>query len=86
MLQLPDHNLIQDCPTRWGSTLAMLKRVSEQQAAIAAVLMEGRLQHLMPEGEEWNIIENVVNIHIFKEWNIIENIVNIRISSLSGSY
>ena len=45
----------------WGSTLAMLKRVSEQQAAIAAVLMEGRLQHLMPEGEEWNIIENVVN-------------------------
>ena len=86
MLQLPDHNPIQDYPTTWGSTLAMLKRVSEQQAAIAAVLMEGRLQHLMPEGEEWNIIENVVNIHIFEEWNIIENIVNIRISSLSGSY
>ena len=50
MLQLPDHKLIQDYSTRWG-TLAMLKRVFEQQAAVAAVLMEGRLQHLMPEGE-----------------------------------
>jgi len=29
----------------------MLKCVSEQQAAIAAVLIEGKLQHLMPEGE-----------------------------------
>ena len=47
MLQLPDHKLIQDCPTRRDSTLAMLKRVSKQQAAIAAVLLEGRLQHLM---------------------------------------
>ena len=62
MLQLPDHKLIQDCPSRWSSTLAVLKRVSKQQAAIAAVLMEGRLQHLMHEGEEWNIIENLVNI------------------------
>jgi len=32
--------------------LGYAKRVSEQQAAIAAVLMEGKLQHLMPEGGE----------------------------------
>jgi len=43
MLQLPDHKLIQDCPTWWGSTLAMLKCVSEQQAAIATVLIKGKL-------------------------------------------
>ena len=30
----------------------MLQRVSEQQAAIAAVLIEGKAQCLMPEGEE----------------------------------
>ena len=42
MLQLEEHKLIQDCPTRWGSTLLMLHRVSEQQAAIAAVLIEGK--------------------------------------------
>ena len=68
MLQLPDHRLMQDCPTRWEGTLAMLKCVSEQQAAIAAVLIEGKLQHLMPEGEEWNVIDNLVDIiHPFQE-------------------
>ena len=30
MLQLPCHELIQDCVTRWGSTLAMLERLMEQ--------------------------------------------------------
>ena len=62
MLQLEEHKLIQDCPTRWGSTLSMLQRVSEQQAAIAAVLIEGKAQHLMPEGEEWSIIDNLIKI------------------------
>ena len=36
----------------------MLQRVSEQKAAIAAVLIEGKVQYLMPEGEEWSIINN----------------------------
>ena len=43
MLQLPQHQLIQECPTRRGSTLSMLKRLAEQQAAIAAVLMEEKV-------------------------------------------
>ena len=42
LLKLPEHDLVQDCITRWGSTLHMLERIQEQQAAIAAVLMEGR--------------------------------------------
>ena len=42
----------QDCPTCWGSTLGMLERLAEQQAAIAAVLMEGKVRHLMLKGEE----------------------------------
>ena len=62
MLKLPDHKLIQDCVTRWGSTLAMLERLMEQQAAIAAVLMDRKVRHLMPEGEEWTIIEHLVEI------------------------
>ena len=28
----------------------------------AAVLMDGRVRHLMPEGEEWSIIEVLVDI------------------------
>ena len=62
MLKLPQHKLIQDCVTRWGSTLAMLERLMEQQAAIAAVLMEGKVRHLMPEGEEWSVIELLVEV------------------------
>ena len=62
MLQLPQHKLIQDCVTRWGSTLGMLTRLMEQQAAIAAVLMEGKVRHLMPEEAEWAVIELLVDI------------------------
>ena len=34
----------------------------EQQAAIAAVLMEGKVRHLMPESDEWTITEKLVEI------------------------
>ena len=34
----------------------------EQQAPIAALLMDGRVKHLMPDGEEWSIIEVLVDI------------------------
>ena len=53
MLQLPQHKLTQECVTRWGSTLDMLQRLMEQQEAIAAVLMEGKVRYLMPESDEW---------------------------------
>ena len=62
MLKLPQHKLIQACITRWGSTLNMLQRLMEQQAAIAAVLMSGKVRHLMPESDEWVIIEELVDI------------------------
>ncbi|MBN3302803.1 ZBED4 protein, partial [Amia calva] len=38
LLQLPSHKLIMDVTTRWNSTLDMLDRYLEQQAAIAAAL------------------------------------------------
>jgi len=38
LLQLPLHKLIMDVTTRWNSTLDMLDRYLEQQAAIAAAL------------------------------------------------
>ena len=39
LLSLPHHALINDCITRWNSTLEMLERVCEQEPAICAVLM-----------------------------------------------
>lgn len=38
LLQLPPHKLIMDVTTRWNSTLDMLVRYLEQQAAISAAL------------------------------------------------
>lgn len=62
MLDLPEHKLIQEVVTRWGSTLGMLERLMEQQLAIAAVLIDGTARHLMPESGEWTLIEQLVEI------------------------
>ena len=40
----------------------MLTRLMELQAAIADVSMEGKVWHLMPEEEEWAVIELLVDI------------------------
>ena len=62
MLKLPQHQLIQVCATCWGSTLGMLQRLLEQQAAIAALLMGGKGRHLMPESDDWMVVEILVDI------------------------
>ena len=61
-VEIPQHARVQDCITRWGSTLHMLQRLQEQQAAIAATLMESKDTHLMPEGSEWKIIDQLVEV------------------------
>ena len=40
----------------------MLQKLQEQQAAIATTLMESKDTHLMPEGSEWKIINELVNV------------------------
>lgn len=40
-LDLPEHELIHDDVTRWGSTYEMIERFLEQQQAIGAVLATG---------------------------------------------
>ncbi|XP_058906655.1 E3 SUMO-protein ligase ZBED1 [Kogia breviceps] len=47
----------------WGSTLAMLQRLKEQQCAIAGVLLEdSNNHHLMLEAAEWATIEGLVGL------------------------
>ena len=62
LLKIPRHAVVQDCITCWGSTLHMLQRLQEQQAAIAATLMESKDTHLMPEGSEWKVIDQLVEV------------------------
>ena len=41
-LDLPQHKIVGDVVTRWGSTYDMITRILEQQQAISSVLAEDR--------------------------------------------
>ena len=45
-LNLPQHRLIQDKPTRWNSSLYMLQRILEQKVALAAYGIEYSVSQL----------------------------------------
>lgn len=62
-LKIKQHKLIQDCVTRWGSTLSMIERILEQQTAICAVLMENRSDRsLLPTSEEFTVLEELASV------------------------
>lgn len=58
VLGLPQHELIIDVSTRWGSTADMVHRLLEQQQAVCAVFMENRaIWHLNPSDGVYSILE-----------------------------
>ena len=74
LLGLPEHQLINACITRWGSTYEMLKRFIEQQEAICAMLLEdGDNRSLMPSMDEITIIEELIEIlkHFYQATEIL---------------
>ncbi|XP_060786971.1 E3 SUMO-protein ligase ZBED1-like [Neoarius graeffei] len=59
-LNLPQHALKTECPTRWGSRQAMVARILEQQKAIAQVLSNDRKQrHLYLSWQDIDVLEAV---------------------------
>lgn len=60
LLHLPDHKLVHDEPTRWGSTFDMVDRFCEQQQAVCAALAENRNKWcLMPSDTDITTVETV---------------------------
>ncbi|XP_057208062.1 E3 SUMO-protein ligase ZBED1-like [Triplophysa rosa] len=60
-LNLPEHQLKTECPTRWGSRQAMVQRMLEQQTAIVHVLSSDRkARHLTPTWQDIEVLE-VIN-------------------------
>ena len=59
--QLPEHNLIQDVPTRWNSTYLMLQRIAEQKQAITSYCVETPNMPVL-DANEWNMINKVSNL------------------------
>ncbi|RXN13466.1 zinc finger BED domain-containing 1-like protein [Labeo rohita] len=58
-LQIPQHSLILDCATRWGTKQKMVDRVLEQIPAIRRVLGHRRHHHLNPSWQDIAVLESV---------------------------
>ncbi|KAI2662248.1 E3 SUMO-protein ligase ZBED1 [Labeo rohita] len=58
-LQIPQHSLILDCATRWGTKQKMVDRVLEQIPAIRRVLDDRRHHHLNPSWQDIAVLESV---------------------------
>lgn len=59
-LNLPEHSLKTERPTRWGSRQAMIGRVLEQQKAIAEVLYnDTKNRHLTPSWQDIEVQEAI---------------------------
>ena len=59
-LGLPQHCLVTDCATRWGSTQKMIARVLEQEKAIRKVLSDDwKTAHLIPTWQDIDVLESI---------------------------
>ena len=59
-LDLPEHRLMTESPTRWGSRHAMIARVLEQEKAISKVLSADRqTRHLALSWQDIEVLESV---------------------------
>ena len=59
-LGLPQHSLVTDCPTRWGSLIKMIDRILEQEACIRQVLVVDRKNaHLIPTWQDLEVLESM---------------------------
>ncbi|KAK5856931.1 hypothetical protein PBY51_010209 [Eleginops maclovinus] len=62
LLGMKPIQLINDCPTRWNSTYDMICRAADQQAPVAAVIMEKKLSRLELTSVEWTLMEKVKDV------------------------
>ena len=59
-LGVPQHSLVTDCATRWGSQLRMIDRILEQEACIRQVLTVDRKNaHLIPTWQDLDVLESM---------------------------
>lgn len=59
-LKLPEHKLITESPTRWGSRQRMIERFTEQEKAIRHVLSADKTRrHLIPTWQDVDVLESV---------------------------
>ncbi|XP_040065055.1 zinc finger BED domain-containing protein 4-like [Ixodes scapularis] len=57
---LPQHQLLQDVPTRWNSTLYMVERLCEQRRAVTEFFEDSSKHHLTPE--QWMLLKTLITV------------------------
>ena len=62
LLKLPQHMLVQDSVTWWGSTVCMLQHLIEQQTAISVEGKESKDRRLMLESGDWEVVKMLVDL------------------------
>ncbi|XP_052432606.1 E3 SUMO-protein ligase ZBED1-like [Carassius gibelio] len=62
-MKLPEHSLITDCATRWGSKQQMVERILEQEQAIKRVLTQDKSRRPLPQltWQDMTVLESVNN-------------------------
>ncbi|RXM92225.1 Zinc finger BED domain-containing protein 1 [Acipenser ruthenus] len=67
-METPQHTLLQDVPTRWNSSLHMIKRLLEQRWPIVAVLSDPTVKsaravrHLDLSQDQWSLLNELVSV------------------------
>lgn len=57
---LPQHKLVTESPTRWGSCQKMIERILEQHKAIIQVLSaDKKTRHLVPSWQDMDVLESL---------------------------
>ena len=59
---VPPLNLLQECPTRWNSKLAMIKRFVELKEFIILALGRSNSKHTMPIQQQLSVLNDCVNL------------------------
>uniref|UniRef100_A0A1X7V255 BED-type domain-containing protein n=1 Tax=Amphimedon queenslandica TaxID=400682 RepID=A0A1X7V255_AMPQE len=60
LLSLPEHSLVGDCSTRWGSTFFMIEQVLEQKEALRCVLLQDpKMKHLCFTWQDIDVLESL---------------------------
>lgn len=61
-LNVTEHSLITECPTRWGSRQKMIGRVLEQSKALSQVLSDDKkMCHLVTTWQDTDVLESINN-------------------------
>ena len=61
-LNLPNHKVVTDSPTRWNSTYYMLRRLLEQKAAITVMCASSTGPRISLSASEWCVMKELVQI------------------------